>query len=155
MVGDFGALGNSDAFASGASSATYVHPELEPLELAPVVRRALVLEDDDVERELLVRRLQLVGLQVVEASTIAQARAHLKSSQFDLAVMDVHLPDGCGLSFCEEALETASSLPVIILSSVRDSSVVRRSRAAGGLFFLGKPYDPNVLLAIIENAVGL
>ncbi|MFO1063415.1 MAG: response regulator [Pirellulales bacterium] len=138
-------------------SSTFLAPELAEMEYVPQPRRVLVVEDEDFERDLLVRRLELLGLQVAQAASISEARSELTRERFDLAIMDAHLPDGSGLELCAETIDNASTadLPVIILSSLRDGDIVRRSRAAGGLFFLGKPYDPNVLLAVIENAVGM
>ena len=40
-----------------------------------------------------------------------------------------------------------------VLSSLSEAGAVRKTRASGGRYFLCKPYDPNVLLAIIERAL--
>jgi adenylate cyclase len=141
----------------GDSPCAMALPDAEAARTQHLPRRALVLEDDAVERELLVRRLERIGLLVLQAACVSDARAVLAHGHVDLAVMDVQLPDGCGLDLCQELIDgdRFRDLPVVILSSVRDGAIVRRARAAGGMFFLGKPYDPNVLLAIIENAIGL
>jgi FixJ family two-component response regulator len=44
-------------------------------------------------------------------------------------------------------------IPIIVVSGHERSDVVRRTRAAGGMFFLQKPYDPNCLLALVEHAL--
>lgn len=117
--------------------------------------RVLVLEDDPVQLELLRQHLRSLGFQVCSTSTIAAARQSLEAGTFQLAIFDVQLPDGNGLELCEQLDRDSacSGLPIIILSSLTEANVVRRTRAAGGRFFLGKPYDPNVLMAIIERAI--
>jgi FixJ family two-component response regulator len=37
---------------------------------------------------------------------------------------------------------------------MNQANMVRQTRAAGASFFIGKPYDPNVLLTVIERALG-
>ncbi len=117
----------------------------------------LILEDDEVQRELLVSQLESVGLNTVSANSIAQAVSLLTESRVEMAIVDVDLPDGSGLDFCEATVDDprTTNLPIIILSSLTDPFLVRRTRAAGGHFFIGKPYDPNVLLAMIERMLDI
>lgn len=117
--------------------------------------RVLVLEDDPIQLELLRQHLESLDFQVCSASTIAAARQRLTAGAFQLAIFDVQLPDGNGFDLCEQldSDPAYSGLPIIILSSLTEANVVRRTRASGGRFFLGKPYDPNVLMAIIERAI--
>ena len=118
-------------------------------------KRVLVLEDDPTQQLLLVQQLRKLGLSVVTAGTIGEAKQRLQENTIQLAILDVQLPDGSGFDFCEQ-LDSDSAyagLPMIILSSMTSAEVVRRTRASGGQFFLCKPYDPNVLLTIIERAL--
>ncbi len=127
--------------------------------------RVLALEDDPLQLRILVQHLESLELEVVSATCIEQAKAKLRDTDFQLAIFDVQLPDGSGFDLCEllydpphgdaesSGLDRNAGLPVIILSSLSASSVVRQTRAAGGYFFLCKPYDPNVLLALIERAL--
>jgi DNA-binding response OmpR family regulator len=118
--------------------------------------RVLVLEDDELQLELLIDHLQSVGLATVGVKTIAEARDQLNNAKFNLAIFDVHLPDGSGLELCNNICDDSRfcSMPTIVLSSMNQTNIVRRTRAAGASFFIGKPYDPNVLLTIIERALG-
>ncbi len=113
----------------------------------------LVVEDDDIQREMLVSQLESVGLNVIPTDCITEAKRALATTHVDMAIVDVDLPDGNGLDFCEATVDNSltADLPIIVLSSLTDPFLVRRTRAAGGHFFIGKPYDPNVLLAMIER----
>ncbi len=72
-----------------------------------------------------------------------------------LVLLDLRLPDANGLDICTQLDELPSTCgtPIIILSGVESSDVIRRTRTAGGLFFVRKPYDPSALLVLIQHAI--
>ncbi len=131
-------------------------PQLQPAEPTRPKLSVLVLEDDDLQMQVLSRHLETLNLEVLQASTIAAASAILRDKKVQLAILDIHLPDGSGLELCEQidSDPKLSGLPIIMLSSMTEGDLVRRTRASGGCYFIGKPYDPNVLLVIIERALG-
>lgn len=118
--------------------------------------RVLILEDDMLQLSLLEDYLQSLGLVCTSVSTIAEAKRSLEQQKFELAIFDIQLPDGSGLELCDSIADDArtSSMPTIVLSSLNQPNMVRRTRAAGGSYFISKPYDPNVLLTVIERALG-
>ena len=121
----------------------------------PVDAPILVLEDDPLQLRILVDHLRSQDFEVTTATTLAEARKLLAARPPRLAIVDVHLPDGSGFDLCEQIDDDPhlAGLPVIVLSSLRQSDAVRQTRAAGGRYFISKPYDPNVLLAILERAL--
>ena len=64
---------------------------------ATAVPVVLVCDDTPAKRYVLASWLRRAGYQVVEAETAAQALTVLREQTVDLAVLDVHLPDGSGL----------------------------------------------------------
>ena len=118
--------------------------------------RVLVLEDDELQLELLLDHLHSVGLATVGVKTVAEARDQLLNAKFSLAIFDIQLPDGSGLELCNSIADDSRffNMQTIVLSSVNQANMVRQTRAAGASFFIGKPYDPNVLLTVIERALG-
>jgi DNA-binding response OmpR family regulator len=140
-----------------ASNGTDREVQLQPVIPQRADRNVLVLEDDPVQLQILTCHLQALNLNVVSATTIAEATGLVHRQPLHLAILDINLPDGSGLQLCEQidGSPTLAGLPTIVLSSMSDVDVVRQTRAAGGCFFIGKPYDPNVLLAIIERALGM
>ena len=139
----------------GPFAATLPKLALQPVE-EPVERKVLLLEDDPAQLMLLEQHLEALGLKTFSASTIEQARKRLRETRFELALFDIQLPDGNGLELCAQIDEDPDlmGLPVIVLSSLEQEQIVRETRAAGGSFFISKHYDPNVLLTIIEHALG-
>ncbi len=132
-----------------------VQPQLQDLPAPPPRGRVLILEDDPLQLQLLTQHLESVGFEVVAASTVSQARQRLSQPGIQLAILDVQLPDGCGFELCEQIDNDPAhaGLPIVVLSSLTEAGAVRKTRASGGRYFLCKPYDPNVLLAIIERAL--
>ncbi len=115
----------------------------------------LIVDDDQLQVEALSHRLQKQGFSTVLAYEgrigITKAREHRP----DLVLLDVRLPDLDGFTVCEELVDSPETcdIPIIIVSGSDRSDVVRSSRAAGCEFFVRKPYDPNVLLTLIEHAL--
>lgn len=132
-------------------------PALEKTGGGQAQLQVLVLEDDLLQLELLVDHLQSVGLKATGVTTIAAARERLDQAKFNLAIFDVQLPDGSGLELCNSIADDSRfcNMPTIVLSSMNQANMVRQTRAAGATFYIGKPYDPNVLLTVIERSLGI
>ena len=132
-----------------------VQPELRSQSTTARQPRVLLLEDDDVQMRLLTMHLESLEFQILEANTIAQARQILHEQIPDLAIFDVYLPDGSGLDLCKEidCNPRLAGMPIIVLSTETESGIIRKTRASGGIYFVGKPYDPNVLLLLVRQAL--
>lgn len=121
--------------------------------------RLLVVEDEELNRKLLRTVIErrahprIRSAELLEAATFAAARALIAAGGLDLVVLDVRLPDGSGLDLARELLAMAEEgrPRVIVLSaSVRDSDR-EQAVSAGADAFLGKPYRPAELLALLEH----
>ncbi|HKP63545.1 MAG TPA: response regulator transcription factor [Polyangiales bacterium] len=101
----------------------------------------LLVVDDDVElRDLLVRALEHDHHHVTAVASVELARRSLEKGTIDLMVLDLALPDGTGIEFCNELRRAGSEIPVLMLTA--HSEVGRRVRAldAGADDFLAKPF---------------
>jgi CheY-like chemotaxis protein len=138
------------------SACVIQRPQLAPSR-KPLQRRSniLIIDDDEILRELLSRRLQKQGFDILTAGSGGQG---LETAQFhrpDLILLDLRLPDRDGLEVCAQLADACETcfIPVIILTGMEDPDLLRRARAAGCHFFLHKPFDPNVLLTLIRQAL--
>jgi len=115
----------------------------------------LIIDDDKNLSDVLAYRLRKQGLRTVAAHSGKAGLAQAKAVQPSVILMDLCLPDADGLSICEELTDSPEtcSVPVIVLSGMDEPGIVRRCRAAGCRYFLRKPYDPNVLLLLIRQAI--
>lgn len=93
--------------------------------------------------------LTMRGYRVLEARTIEQGRELLERENPNLIILDILLPDGSGLSLCEE-IRKNSGLPILFLSALGENQNIVDGLLRGGDDYLPKPYDLDVLLARVE-----
>ena len=137
---------------------TIEEPTVEPREesLAASHRRTILIVDDDpAQVEVLSHRLRNLGFQAISAHSGEAGLRLAKSEHPDLVLLDLRLPDTDGLSVCSQLVDSPATndIPVIIVSGMEQPDIIRRTRAAGCRFYLRKPYDPNALLTLIQNAL--
>jgi DNA-binding NarL/FixJ family response regulator len=96
----------------------------------PAKLTAMVVVSDPRVRASVTRHLWALGVRdVVEASTIAEARTRMATPR-DLAIADIHLPDGSGLALLAE-MRAAGWSGGLAISAVDDTCAVRAAIAAG------------------------
>jgi DNA-binding response OmpR family regulator len=112
--------------------------------------RILVVEDDPNLRLTLVDNLEEEGYGVEAASTLAEARAKWKATDFDVVVLDIMLPDGDGYSLCRELRQAGTTSRVMMLTARTLEDDVVRGFEVGADDYLAKPYRLRELLARIR-----
>ena len=124
-------------------------------------QRALVVDDNRTNRSILARQLTNAGMDVELAASGKDAIALLQRASgrrrgFDVAVLDMHMPDMNGLMLTEEIrkIQEFRNIPVVILSSDRDREHVVAAKALGIRQHLVKPVRELTLLAAIDDALG-
>lgn len=117
--------------------------------------RILAVDDDESQLASLEHSLRKQGYSVTTAGTAAQARIAAMQERIDLILLDLKLPDQEGFGLCSELADHPQTcgVPIIVISGLDAPDIVRQARAAGGSFYLRKPYDPSVVLALIEQAL--
>lgn len=110
--------------------------------------RVLVVEDDAGIAEAVVYALERDGMHVRVAGSIEQARAD--DAAFDVAVLNLGLPDGSGYTLLGE-WRTREARPAVIVLTSRDGEVdCVASLEAGADDFVPKPFSPRALVARIR-----
>lgn len=130
--------------------------ELEPApELDARQRTVLIIDDDEDQSHTLAWRLQSQGFETLTAAVGRRGLILAKSERPDVVLLDLELPDIDGLKICEQLTdeEATSGIPVVIISGQERADIVRQARVAGCHFYLRKPYDPNVVLMVVEQAI--
>jgi CheY-like chemotaxis protein len=118
-------------------------------------RSILIVEDDESLAEVLSIRLGQQGFATTTADCGKLALELAHSGHPNLILLDLRLPDMDGLTICQHLVDDpeTAEIPVIIVSGMEKPDIVRQSRAAGCQYFVRKPYDPNALLVLIEQAL--
>lgn len=109
--------------------------------------RLLLVEDDPYLQENLVRSLTRRGLQVNAASTAAQALALWQSFRPDVALLDLTLPDGDGLTVVSEIRQLGFTTPVLVLTARATVGDRVLGLNSGADDYLAKPFDLDELEA--------
>ena len=116
----------------------------------------LLLIDDEAEiLNSLTTVLGAAGYTCHTANCPADASKLARTIVPDLIISDINLGGHSGLTLCEELKRAAclDGVPLMFLSGAQIPDIIRRSHAAGGTYYLRKPFDPNVLLELVEKAL--
>jgi CheY-like chemotaxis protein len=111
--------------------------------------RILLVEDNIDTLRLLSRLLRGMGHDVRPASSVQEARRQA-SSEFDLLISDIGLPDGSGWELMRQ-LRALQPVRGVALSGFSTEQDIQRSRDAGFLAHLTKPIDIKKLDAVIAG----
>jgi two-component system, OmpR family, KDP operon response regulator KdpE len=112
--------------------------------------RILVVDDESQIRRVMRTTLTSQGYEVSEATNGEQALQLVRSSEYDLVLLDVNMPGKSGIETCRE-LRAIGSNPAIIMVTVRDSEADKvEALDAGADGYVTKPFSIFELLARIR-----
>jgi DNA-binding response OmpR family regulator len=112
----------------------------------------LIVEDERLVQATLSDMLRTAGFVPTAAGSVAEAGQLIESQTFDLAIVDILLPDGRGIDVCS-TLTRDKKVPVLILTAYGDAALVDEAEAAGATAYLVKPVDSRELIAAAENLI--
>ncbi len=109
--------------------------------------RLLLVEDDLAVRRLVTGRIETEGVEVTAATTVAAATAALHHGSFDVAILDLTLPDGSGLDVLRALRELGAETHVTILSGAGTELDRVRALDLGADDYIVKPFFVRELVA--------
>lgn len=143
---------------------------------SPQPPRVLVIDDDDLMREMLVESLEAVGCEVTQASTTLpwmlscidqesdqennngqqqQEQAQEQdASLFDLVISDIRMPGISGLGMLENMPGDHPRSPTILITAYGDANTHERARRAGAVVVLDKPFSIESLMLWVDRVLG-
>jgi signal transduction histidine kinase len=119
--------------------------------------RLLIVDDNEMNREVLVRRLTKQGYACVEAAGGREALDLIAVERFDVALFDIMMPEVSGLDALAKVRETHSlaDLPVIMVTAKTQRDDVVAALELGANDYVTKPIDFPVLLARVKTHLEL
>jgi len=115
----------------------------------------LVVDDNEMNRDMLSRRLQRQGHQVSVATDGREALTMIKAQKFDLVLLDIMMPEMNGYEVLEhlQADHVLRHIPVIMITAVDEIESVVRCIELGADDYLPKPFNPVLLKARINASL--
>lgn len=111
--------------------------------------RILLVDDDDLIRTVVAERLKRRGYEVVVARNLGEARAALRGSVPDAALLDIRLPDGNGTELLEE-LTADEDVPCVMITAHATIESAVEALRKGAEDYLEKPFSLDRLEATLE-----
>jgi two-component system, chemotaxis family, chemotaxis protein CheY len=126
--------------------------------IEPAGKRILVIDDANLIRRFYRDALEGAGFVVDEALNGVEALEKVLGENYDLAIVDVNMPQMDGLTFLKvlrRETTAVSSLPALVISTEASDQDVAAARAAGANFYLVKPVSLERLVEHVSIMCGL
>jgi len=116
-------------------------------------QRILLADDEPRLLHVVGLYLTMEGFEVREAQDGAEALSMLDTEQFDLAILDVMMPNVDGIEVCRQirARPQTQSMPVLVFTSLSADADVERARLAGANHLITKPFSLPGLGAVVRS----
>jgi signal transduction histidine kinase len=148
-------MARSDASEMIQDVVTTIRPLAEGETRASEQGLILIVDDNEINRDLLSRRLERQGYTVAVADSGHRALEMLAAEKFDLVLLDILMPEMNGYQVLErlKADERLRHIPVIMLSSLDELDSIVRCIEMGAEDYLSKPFNPVLLRARIDASL--
>jgi len=117
--------------------------------------RLLVVEDEEVLRDILVESLTVLAPNLKAVTNGAEALEILKKESFDAIISDINMPVMTGLELLAEIRKLGIETPFVFLSAFGDKDNIQKALQLGANNFIDKPFSTQMLLDIMSNALQL
>ena len=123
--------------------------------LAPEPAVILIIDNDPIMLTGIAAILNMSGYECHCARDGVAASKACRSLALDLVVCDVELGTQSGLDLYRDLrkIPGMDDVPVMFISASQSPDIVRRSHDAGGAYYLRKPFDPEVLIELVNKAL--
>lgn len=117
--------------------------------------KILIVDDEELNRDVLERRIKKLGYTTVLAEGAAAASKALQENTIDLILLDILMPEVDGIDFLAKLKKSSQfkSIPVIMLTAQSDKESVARCIKLGAEAYLLKPFDAKLLQQRIEQSL--
>jgi two-component system OmpR family response regulator len=116
------------------------------------MKHVLVVDDDDLVRKTIETALTSAGFEVMAAATAAEALKLAESRHFDLATIDVVLPDGDGLNLTR-TLRDRYGIGIVMISGLGGTTERVVGLEVGADDYMSKPFSPRELVARVRSVL--
>jgi len=112
----------------------------------------MLLVDDEEELRLTIQEaLEQANHHVTAAANAMRAREAVSHGKFDIAILDIRLPDGNGIELLQEFKEADPNMGIILMTGYAEVDTAVEAIRLGADDFLKKPFDHDELLVRVEE----
>lgn len=115
--------------------------------------KILFMEDEEIIREVLSEYLKMAGYQVTQVEDGQTALDHLLNEDYDLAILDIMVPQISGIEVLKAVHQQKPDLPIIMLTALGDEKTQVEAFNLQADDFIIKPASPIILLKRIETVL--
>lgn len=113
----------------------------------------LVADDEKAMRELLARALLSRGFTVETASNGAEALEKIQEQPFDMLITDLVMPNLVGMELVQKARQILPDLIVIVITGNATLETAIQALKQGAYDYITKPFDPELIIPVIERGL--
>jgi DNA-binding NtrC family response regulator len=113
----------------------------------------LVIDDEEIMREILETLLTREGYQVRLAATASEGLDLIRSMPFDAAIVDVMLPGMDGVTALDEIKKIDDDLPVLMITAFASVENAIAAMKRGAYDYISKPFKNDEVLVVLRNAL--
>lgn len=118
-----------------------------------MMAKALIIDDEPDIRELLSITLNRMDIKTEVAANVSQAIKLLETSDFNLCLTDMKLPDGSGLDVVKHVQMNIPNLPIAVITAHGNMDTAVLAMKSGAFDFVNKPIDINALRRLVNTAI--
>jgi len=118
-----------------------------------MAKTILVVDDSGTVRQQVSMALKQAGFAIVEAADGQEALAALEANRIDMVVCDVNMPVLNGLEMVEKVKQRPEhkALPILMLTTEGQPSMIKRAKQAGAVGWIVKPFDATQLVQTAKH----
>ncbi len=116
-------------------------------------RKILIVDDEEFIRKLIRERLEIAGYSVGEARNGKEALDKLGQERYAVLLTDIRMPEMDGISLLRESTLASPDIAGIVMSAHAELDTAVAALKIGACDYITKPFNFDVLLITIENAI--
>ncbi|GHC46135.1 sigma-54-dependent transcriptional regulator [Ulvibacter litoralis] len=115
--------------------------------------KILIVEDDIAFGKMIANFLERRQFEVQIATNSEEAKTQIETQKYQLLITDLQLPDGSGLELLDFSRKNAKKTQTILMTGYAEVSTAVEAIKKGALDYISKPFRPEELVMIIEQAL--
>ncbi len=119
----------------------------------PLQYRVLVVDDEEIMRDVIPQLLKSAGYDVIVASNGEESLQLMEEKNIDLILLDLMLPGMGGLAALEKMLETDPEAIVVMITAYASVETAVKATRIGAFDFVTKPFQNEELLLVVKNGL--